>query len=394
MRDGDRTIRKGPVYLDHAATSPLRRDVWAAMEAELEHCFNPASSHAFGRKAHRCLELARGQIAELLGCDRTGIYFTGGGTQSDNLAILGFLRANRHAGPRVFVSAIEHKACLESADRAAESGGRVSRIPVDGDGVVDVEWLTAALQEDRGAPTLVSVMWANNEVGTVQPMARIVEIAHAAGAIVHTDAVQALGKVPVRIDETPVDLLSATAHKLGGPVGIGILYCRKGVELEPLSFGGGQERSMWPGTQNPMGAVGFATALRLAIEEREDEVARWTDLREHLERRLVNEIPGARIHAAGARERLPQLVSLGIDGCDAGAVLVSLDLEGIAVSGGSACSSGSGTGSKVLEAMGIAPDGPYATLRFSFGHETTKEDLDRAVDALVRITDRVLAISA
>jgi len=372
----------------------MRREVWAAMEAELEHCFNPASSHAFGRGAHRCLELARGKIADLLECDRNGVYFTGGGTQSDNLAILGFLRARRDRRPRVFVSAIEHKACLDSADRAGDVGARVSRIPVDAAGCVDVDWLESALAEDAEAPTLVSVMWANNEVGTVQPMDRVVQVAHSAGAIVHTDAVQALGKVPVRIDETPVDMLSATAHKLGGPVGIGILYCRKGIDLEPLSFGGGQERSMWPGTQNPLWATGFATALRLAVEEQEDEAARWTGLRDHLERRLLTEIPGARIHAADAERRLPQLVSLGIEGCDPGAILVSLDLEGIAISGGSACASGSGAGSSVLDAMGIAPDGPYATLRFSFGHETTRDVLDRAVDALVRITDRVLAISA
>lgn len=372
----------------------MRTEVWSAMEAELEHAFNPASSHAFGRQAHRCLELARGEIASLLGCDRNGIYFTGGGTQSDNLAILGFLRAEDGNRPRVFVSAIEHKACLESAERGAEAGARVSVVPVSADGVVDLAWLDSALAEDPDAPTLVSIMWANNEVGTIQPMDSVVRVAHAHGALVHTDAVQALGKVPVRVDDTPVDMLTATAHKLGGPVGIGILYCRKGVRLEPLSFGGGQERSMWPGTQNPIGAAGFATALRLAIDERETEVPRWLALREHLERRLRSEIPGARIHAAGAENRLPQLVSLGIEGCDPGAVLVSLDLEGIAVSGGSACASGTGTGSSVLTAMGIEPDGPYATLRFSFGHNTTREDLDRAVDVLARVTRRVMTLTA
>lgn len=363
------------------------------MEAELEHCYNPASSHSFGRRAHRCLELARGEIATVLGCGRMDVYFTGGGTQSDNLAILGFLRTHRDESPRVFVSAIEHNACLESADRAARIGARVARIPVSEEGVVDVAWLATALAEDPGAPTLVSVMWANNEIGTVQPMESIVEVAHAAGAVVHTDAVQALGKVPVRLDSAPVDMLTATAHKLGGPVGIGILYCRKGIELEPLSFGGGQERSMWPGTQNPVGAAGFATALRLAVEEQEDEARRWWELREHLEERLLREIPGTRIHGAGAERRLPQLTSLGIEGCDSGAVIVSLDLEGIAVSGGSACRTGAGAGSNVLAAMGIDPEGAYATLRFSFGHETTREDVDRAVDTLVRVADRVMALS-
>lgn len=372
----------------------MRPEVWAAMEAELENAFNPASAHACGRRAHRTLELARGEIAGLLGCDRMGICFTGGGTQSDNLAILGFVRAHRERSPRVFVSAIEHKACLASARRVAELGASVARIPVEESGTVDTAWLEEALAEDPDAPTLVSVMWANNEVGTVQPMAEIVGLAHDRGAFVHSDAVQALGKVPVRVDEIPVDMLTATAHKLGGPVGIGILYCRKGLDLEPLSYGGGQERSMWPGTQNPLGAVGFATALRLALSERAEEAPRWIGLREHLERRLLEEIPGARVHAAGAAERLPHLTSVGIEGCDAGAVIVSLDLEGIAVSGGSACSSGSGLGSTVLEAMGIRPEGPYATLRFSFGHETTREDVDRAMDALARITRRVMALTA
>ena len=211
------------IYLDHAATSPLRAEVWKAMEAELEHCFNPASSHAFGRQAHRCLELARGEIAALLGGDRICFHFTGGGTQSDNLAILGFVRAHRDGRrPRVFVSCIEHKACLEAAARASGEAD-VRRIPVDAEGVIDLAWLDRALAaEDR--PTLVSVMWANNEIGTVQPMAEIVSMAHDRGALVHSDAVQALGKVPVRIDETPVDLLSATAHKLGGPVGIGLRH--------------------------------------------------------------------------------------------------------------------------------------------------------------------------
>jgi len=370
----------------------MRPEVWAAMQAELGNSFNPASAHGFGRRAHRCLEIARGEIAGLLGCDRMGIYFTGGGTVSDNLAILGFVRAHDGRAPRVLVSAIEHKACLASADRAG-GDARVERIPVDRSGTIDLEWLDAALAEEAGTPTLVSVMWANNEIGTVQPMDEIVRLAHAAGAVVHTDAVQALGKVPVRIDETPVDLLTATAHKLGGPGGVGILYCRRGLDLVPLSFGGGQERSMWPGTQNPVGAVGFATALRLALSEREEEAKRWTELRRHLERRVVGEIPGARIHGADATRRLPQLVSVGIEGCDAGAVLVSLDLEGIAVSGGSACSSGSGTGSSVLDAMGVRPEGPYATVRFSFGHETTREHLDRAVDALSGIVERVLALN-
>ena len=382
------------LYLDYAATWPMRPEVWDAMGAELRHGFNPASAHAPGRRAHRCLEVARGRIADLLGCARSSIYFTGGGTQSDNLAILGFVRSNPGRSPRVFVSEIEHKACLEAADRGAVEGARVGRIPVDRSGTIDLGWLRRELATDPDAPTLISVMWANNEIGTVQAMADIVDLGHEYGALVHTDAVQALGKVDCDLERTPVDLLSATAHKLGGPVGIGLLYRRPGVTLEPLSYGGGQERSMWPGTQNPIGATGFAAALALALEDREAAVARWTGLRDHLEARIRAEIPDARIHAGDAPLRMPNLVSVGIPGCDSGAVLVSLDFEGIAVSGGSACGSDSSIGSDVLDAIGITSDVPYAAVRFSFGHDTTRADIDAAADALARVAARVLTLTA
>ncbi|MYE35013.1 MAG: cysteine desulfurase [Gemmatimonadales bacterium] len=382
------------LYLDYAATWPMRPEVWEAMGAELRHGFNPASAHAPGRRAHRCLEVARGRIADLLGCARSSIYFTGGGTQSDNLAILGFVRSNPGRSPRVFVSEIEHKACLEAGDRGAVEGARVARIPVDGSGTIDLGWLWRELAADPDAPTLISVMWANNEIGTVQAMGEIVELGHEYGAVVHTDAVQALGKVDCDLERTPVDLLSATAHKLGGPVGIGLLYLRPGVTLEPLSYGGGQERSMWPGTQNPIGATGFAAALALALEDREAEVARWIALRDHLEARIRAEIPDARIHAGDAPLRMPNLVSIGIPGCDSGAVLVSLDFEGIAASGGSACGSDSSVGSDVLDAIGITSDVPYAAVRFSFGHDTSRADVDKAADALARVAARVVAITA
>ena len=381
------------LYLDYASTWPMRHEVWEAMSAELAQSFNPASSHGPGRQAHRSLELARAKIGKLLGCTRAGIYFTGGGTQSDNLAILGFARAHAGENPRIFVSEIEHKACTASAEQASAEQARVSEVPVDSSGTVNLGWLERKLASDPKAPTLVSIMWANNEIGTVQPMSEIVDISHANNAIVHTDAVQALSKINVNIEQTPVDLLSATAHKLGGPVGIGILYCRPGIRLEPLSYGGGQERSMWPGTQNPLGAIGFTAALALALEGQREHVAHWEELRYHLESRVLSEIPGARIHGHDAKRRLPHIVSVGIPGCDSGAILVSLDLEGIAVSGGSACGSDSGLGSSVLDALGLDVEPPYATIRFSFGTETSRLDIDRAVDALVRIAGRVHSLS-
>ena len=362
------------------------------MEAELAHCFNPASPHAFGRQAHRCLETARERLAGLLECDRTELYLTAGGTPSNNLAILGFARAHRGESPRIFVTAVEHKAGLEAARVAEEEGARVARIPVDRDGTADLEWLAGALAESNGGPTLVSVMWANNEVGTIQPVLAFVALAHRHGALFHTDAVQAVGKAHVSLAEVPADFLAATAHKLGGPVGIGLLFCRKGCRLEPLLYGGEQERSLWPGTQNPLLATGFAEAARLAIEGREQRVAHWRELRDRLEAHVLSEVPGAVIHGGGAPERLPNVVSVGLPDCDSGAVRVSLDLEGIAVSGGSACSSETEVGSTVLEAMGVDGGDRYATVRFSFGPGTTGEEVDRAAEALVRVATRVLAL--
>ncbi len=381
------------LYLDYAATCPMRLEVWRAMEAELEFSFNPASAHTLGRQAHRQLEIARGRVADLLSCDRASVYFTGGGTQSDNLAILGFSRAHDGQKPRVFVSQIEHKACTEAGARAESEGASLGIIPVDETGTIDLARLERELARDPDRPTLVSVMWANNEIGTVQPIDDVVALAHTHGAVVHTDAVQALGKVPVDLTRTPVDLLSATAHKLGGPVGIGILVCRPAVRLEPLSYGGGQERSMWPGTQNPVGATGFAAALDFAVTHQESEAERWRALRDHLESRVLADVPGARIHGRGAPSRLPHLVSVGIPACDSAAVLVSLDFEGIAVSGGSACGSDSGIGSSVVDALGGDIEAPYATVRFSFGHDTSRDDVDRAAEALARIAKRVLALA-
>ncbi len=398
------------IYMDYAATWPMLPEVWEAMGAALEHGFNPASAHTPGRRAHRCLELARRRIAEMLRCDRSRIFFTGGGTQSDNLAILGFVRARLGSNPRVFVSEIEHKACLEPAERAIDEGAAVRRIPVDGTGTIDLEWLRREIESDAdsrpvdsspadsltadsstvGSRTLISVMWANNEIGTVQPMEEIVALAREYGALVHTDAVQALGKLDVDLETTRVDLLSGTAHKIGGPVGTGILFRRDGVALEPLSFGGGQERSMWPGTQNPVGATGFAKALEIMLENRESKTMRWRRMRDRLEGRILAEIPGAMIHGREAPSRLPNLVSAGIPGCEAGAALVLLDLEGVAVSGGAACGSEAAAGSGVLDALGLGadPEVPYAVVRFSFGHSTTMADVDRAADALARVVAR------
>jgi cysteine desulfurase len=380
------------VYLDHAATSPLRPGVWEAMSAARgEADYNPSSAHGDGQRARHHLEDARARLADVLGGEKGTLHFTGGGTQSDNLAVLGFARAHRDRSPRILVSAVEHRAVLESARQAEREGARVEVVPVDDTGTLRLDALADRLGEDGEAPVLVSVMWGNNEVGTIQPVERVAALAREHGARFHTDAVQALGKVPVSLEEVPADLLTVTAHKLGGPVGIGLLHVGSDVEIAPLTHGGTQEGGLWPGTQNPLGAVGFAEAAGLLAEDLPGSTERWGELRDGLEARLREAIPGLRVHGGDAPERLPHILNVGIPGCDTATLLLSLDMEGISVSSGSACSSGSEAPSHVLEAMGVYRDAPeeYGVLRFSLGPETTREQVERAASAVVRVVERV-----
>lgn len=383
--------RRENLYLDHAATSPLRPEVRDAMESVREEAgANAASPHSLGQRAASHLERARRRLAACLGTDRSAVTFTSGGTAADNLAVLGFARAHRDSRPRLLVSAIEHKAVLGAARQAAAEGAEVKELPVDAHGVVQLGALEEGLADGDGRPTLVSLMWANNEVGTVQPIAEAAEIAREHGARIHTDAVQALGKVECSLRDVPVELLAVTAHKLGGPVGIGALVVRDDVELAPLLHGGSQESGLWPGTQNPVAAVGFAEAAERLCGEMDANRERWRTQRDRLERGLAGAIPDLVVHAAGAPERLPHLLSVGIPGCDTSSLLVSLDLEGIAVSSGSACSSGSASASHVLEAMGAggAPD-RYAVLRFSLGPETADDAVDRVLDVVPGVVARL-----
>jgi len=383
------------IYLDHAASSPLRPEVWEAMRSRLGTAdFNPASTHACGRQAQDALDEARAKIASAVGASRGEMFFTAGGTASDNVAVLGFVRRRLGERPRVVTSAIEHKAVLQAAKQAAREGADVVFLPVDRHGQVDPDDLDRALADGDDRPTLVSVMWANNEVGTIQPIPALVEVAHRHGALFHSDAVQGFGKLDMRSERAPVDLLTATAHKLGGPVGIGALVCRRGTCLEPLVFGGAQERGIWPGTQNPIGAVGFAAAVRLCLDERESHLPNYRALRELLAAELRTAIPNLVVHAEGAEERLPNLLSVGIPGTDQGTLLVAIDLAGIAVSSGSACSSGSSTGSHVLDAMGAGGE-DYSVVRFSFGPGTSEQDVRAGAAAVIEavVGARVAAAS-
>ncbi|MEZ4414164.1 MAG: cysteine desulfurase family protein [Gemmatimonadota bacterium] len=377
------------IYLDHAATSPLRPEVMEAMEALLTSGLGNASSrHAFGRRAAGVLEDARERVARTLGAAPDEIVFVRGGTEGDNLAVLGRgLHALRHPGPlrpAALVSAIEHPAVLAAARALSTFGGGHTCLTVHASGRLDSDQLDAALAAN---PAVVSVQWVNNETGLLLPVSEVVERAAPAGVPVHTDAVQAAGKVAVRVDKVPVDLLTLTGHKLGGPMGVGALFVRRGVELEPLLYGGGHERGMRPGTSDVVGALGLAVALERSVEALPEQAVRWHGLRERLDAG-VRELVADRVVHGGQGARAPHIHNVGLPRVDADALLAGLDLEGVAVSGGSACASGSGRGSHVLEALyGDAQD--RAALRFSFGPDTDEDDIDGALAALTRVLARL-----
>jgi cysteine desulfurase len=376
------------IYLDYAASAPVRPEAREAMLPFLEGRFgNPSSIHRYGREARAALDDARARLAAVIGAAPGEIVFTRAGTEADALAILG--RARQVRGAPVAVSAIEHKAVLGSAHAAEEEGARTIVLPVDAHGVVSLGAVDAALTE---GPSVLSVMWANNEVGTVQPVAEIGARCHAAGVAFHSDAVQALGKVPVRMDAVAVDLVAFSAHKVGGPKGIGALYVRRGTQLKPLLFGGGQERGLRPGTEDVAGAVGFAAAAQAAEAQRERAMGRIGALRGRLEAGLCGRVPGLVVNAAGA-ERLPTVSNVSVPGADPEALLMSLDLEGIAASSGSACSSGAVEPSHVLTAMGIAPGLAGPSVRFSLGWGTTDREIDRVLAVFPAIAERVRALA-
>ena len=376
-------------YLDYAATTPLREEVAAAMAPFSSATFgNPSSVHRWGRTAHAALEAARAEAAEAVGAKAAEIYFVRGGTESDNLALIGWCDAHAAgtAHPTLAISAVEHHAVLEAAESAGSRGAAgVVVLPVSPDGEVDLDRVRLAVEKK---PALVSVMWVNNETGMILPVPEIADVVAAAGGTMHTDAAQTLGKIAVDVRDVPVHLLSATGHKLHGPKGTGLLFVREGTRLSPLLHGGGQERGLRPGTQDVAGAVGLARALRLAVEERPLEAGRLTGLRDRLACALLDAVPGLRINAGGAL-RAPHVLSVGIPGVkDGGALLMALDLEGIAVSGGSACLSGAAKRSHVMAALYGAED-PYAAVRFSFGRATEPRDIDRAVEATARVAERM-----
>ena len=373
------------LYLDHAATTPVRPEVRDAMEPFLADRFgNPSSSHGPGRAARAALETARERVAAALGAEPDEIVFTGSGTEADNLAVLGHWRAR---GGGVAVSAIEHSAVRRAAASAAREGAPVATLAVDEAGRLDLDALTETLQGDT---RLVSVMAANNEVGTIQPVAEIAAWCREHGATFHTDAVQAVGHVPVSVAGIGCDLLAMSAHKFGGPKGVGALYVRRGTELAPLLHGGGQERGLRAGTSNVAGAVGLATALDAAVAEQAAEARRLRALRDRLESALTGSVEGLVVNGTGA-ERLPHVLSVAIPDLDSDVLLASMDLAGLAVSSGSACHSGASAPSHVLLAMGVEAD---AVLRFSLGWPTTEAEIDRAIAVFREVAERARGVQA
>jgi len=376
------------VYLDHAATTPIRNEVREAMEPYLSESFgNPSSLHRWGREASAALENARATVAETLSVNNQEIYFTRGGTESDNLAVLGcckFMRTHKKQLTLV-VSAIEHSAVLDPARLVTEwQGVELATLPVSQDGVLDQELLKLALES---GPTVVSLLWVNNETGLVFPVAEISGLVNELGGTMHTDAVQAVGKIPVNVRETSIHLLTASGHKIYGPKGTGILFVRSGVDLVPLVHGGGQEQTLRSGTEDVAGAVGFACALQLAVEEQQQSCKRLTELRSVLERSLLELIPGLRINLQDAN-RASHISSIAIDDVDGEDLLAALDLEGIAASGGSACESGSTQTSHVITAL-YGEEHSAATVRFSLGRETTEQDIEQTILKLTRIVTRL-----
>lgn len=378
-----------PVYLDHAATTPVRAEVREAMLPYLggEAFGNPSSPHRFGRAARAALEQARREVAAAAGAEPAQVFFTSGGTEADNLAVIGAALAARTAGRpmRVVVAATEHKAVLGAAHAVVHLGGEEVILPVGADGALESDALDLALAR---RPALISVMWVNNETGVIQAVAEIGQRCRDAGVPFHTDAVQALGNLPVEFARLPAEFLTLSGHKIGAPKGVGALLVRDPALLEPIIHGGGQQRGLRPGTENIAGAVGFGRAAELAHREQPQHAARLTGLRTRLLEGLRREVPDLVVTAESA-VRAPHILNLCVPGADSEALLMHLDLAGIAVSSGSACTTGAVEPSYVLTAMGVPRELAMGALRFSSGRETTTAEIDQAIGGFADVVEKV-----
>jgi cysteine desulfurase len=381
------------IYLDHAATTPMVPEAVEAMTRELTRIGNASSLHASGRSARRVVEESREAIAARVGARPAELIFTSGGTESDNLAIKGAFWTSMQAGRRRLVtSRVEHHAVLDSVAWLGHSvPAEVSYVPVDSSGRLDMSALTSSVDAQTG---LVSVMWANNEVGTLQPVRDIAATAAEHGAISHSDAVQAVGHIEVDFAATGLDMLSFTAHKLGGPYGIGALLARREIQLAPMLHGGGQERDVRSGTLDVAATAGFAAAVEVATRNRAREEERLRELRTELVGSVLAAVPGAVPYGAAECDRLPGIANIGFPGCSADAILMLLDAAGIDCSTGAACSAGVSQPSHVLLAMGCRATEARSALRFSLGHTSIRADVKALVAALPEAVQRAKAAAA
>jgi len=382
-------------YLDHAASTPMLPEAVEAVTAQLPAFGNASSLHATGRRARRVVEESREALALALAARPGEVVFTAGGTESDNLAVKGIFWARRAADPRrtrLLVSAVEHHAVVDSAVWLAEhEGASIGWLPVDETGRVSPDGLRAALAAAPEEVALVSVQWANNEIGTVQPVPELTEIAHDYGVPLHTDAVQAVGVLPVDFAVSGVDAMTVTGHKLGGPVGVGALLLGRGVDCVPVLHGGGQERDVRSGTLDVAGIAGFAVAAELAVKEQPARAERLTGLRDDLVRRLCAVVPDALLNGDPTLRpdrRLPGNAHFSFPGCEGDALLMLLDARGIECSTGSACSAGVARPSHVLLAAGADEERARSSLRFSLGHPSAPADVDALIDAIGPVVER------
>jgi len=381
-----------PIYLDHAATTPVRPEVLEAMAPFYGPRFgNPSSLHRWGREARTALDEARERLAACIGARSDEMCFTSGGTEADNIAILGAWRARRGEGRNAVVSdPIEHKAVLGAVHQAVREGAEERLCRVTPDGVVDTRSFDELTRSDVA---VASVMWVNNEIGTVQPVEELAKIAKARGALFHTDAVQAFGKVEIDARKVMFDALVISGHKIGAPKGCGAIFVRRGTVLESLFHGGTQERGKRPGTENVAAAIGLAKAAELAGSERVAEGARLGMLRERLERGIRERIPDAVIHGANAPHRAPHIVNVSVPGTDSESMLMALDLQGIGCSAGSACQSGTSSPSHVLSAIGAQRELVNAAIRMSLGSMSDETSVDRVIEVFAKLVSKARGLA-
>lgn len=378
-----------PVYLDHCATTPLRPEVWEAMIPFLKkHFGNPSSTHTFGSTAKKAVEEARYQVASLIGADVDEIIFTGGGTEANNLAIRGVAECYENRGKHIITSVIEHPSVLNTCRDLERKGFYITYVPVDSTGTVDPNSIRKAITDET---ILISIMHANNEIGTIEPIEEIGKLSRDRGILFHTDAVQSAGKVPFNVNLLPVDLLSISAHKINGPKGIGALFIRRGTRILPVITGGHQERELRAGTENVPGIAGFGKACEIAGKEIHEKTQKLEQLRDSLQKSLLEKFPQCYINGH-PQNRLPHVLSISFPMLDGEEITKELDKEGIAISAGSACNSGKKEISHVIAALGVPPEVARGTVRLSLGWGNTEGQIKKAVDIITHVLNKMYAL--